>query len=280
MAGWCIAHAEARVTDDVRHQEEQLPAPELPETRSEAALPLHSRGRVLGALTVQSERPGTFDLDAVTALQTMADQVAVALDNARLFVESQRALEAERQAYGEVSREAWTRLIREQPALGYRADQRGIAPLVEAPASEVEEGDSRQIAVPIRFREQMIGILNFHKESGEAEWTAQERTLLEGLAEQMGQALESARLYQDTQRRAARERLVGEITTRMRETLDVEMVVRAATQEMRNILDLTEVELRIHGGQIPPGSTTGAGGDGAHQAGGMAGAGQMHESEG
>jgi GAF domain-containing protein/HAMP domain-containing protein len=256
MAGWCIAHAEARVTDDVRQQEEQLQVPELPETRSEAALPLHSRGRVLGALTVQSERLGAFDLDAITALQTMADQVAVALDNARLFVESERALEAERQAYGEISREAWARLIREQPARGYRADQRGIAPLAEAPAPEVAEGDGRRIAVPIRFREQTIGVLNFRKESGEAEWTAQEQTLLEGLAEQMGQALESARLYQDTQRRAARERMIGEITTRMRETLDVEMVVRAAAQEMRNILDLAEVELRIHGGQLPPGNKT------------------------
>jgi GAF domain-containing protein/HAMP domain-containing protein len=275
MVGWCIAHAEASVTDDVQQQEDRIPMPELPETRSEAALPLHSRGQVLGALTVQDTRPGSFDLDAVTVLQTMADQVAVALDNARLFVESQRALEAERQAYGQISREAWASLVHSQPARGYRADRRGVSPLDDELGQELgqvissaESGEEGTVALPIRVREQVIGALNFRKEAGQAAWTDEEIALVEGMAEQLGQALESARLYQDTQRRAARERMVGEITARMRETLDVETVVRTAAEEMRNVLDLAEVELRIHGGQRPPGSTIGADG------------GEMHEAEG
>jgi GAF domain-containing protein/HAMP domain-containing protein len=291
MVGGCIAHAEARVADDVREQEDRIPMPELPETRSEAALPLHSRGEVLGALTVQDRRPGSFDPDAVTVLQTMADQVAVALDNAQLFVESQRALDAERQAYGQISREAWAGLVHSQPARGYRADRRGVSPLDDGLAQELgqvmssaEPDEEGTVALPIRVREQVIGALNFRKEAGEAAWTDEEIALVEGMAEQLGQALESARLYQDTQRRAARERMVGEITSRMRETLDVETVVRTAAEEMRNVLDLAEVELRIHGGQRPPGSTSGEKGSGMHEAGGSgmheAGGSGMHEAEG
>ena len=61
----------------------RLATAELPQTRSEAAIPLRSRGQVLGALTVQDTQPGAFDRDTIAVLQTMADQVAVALDNAR-----------------------------------------------------------------------------------------------------------------------------------------------------------------------------------------------------
>jgi GAF domain-containing protein len=63
----------------------------------------------------------------------------------------------------------------------------------------------------------------------------------------LGQALESARLYQDTQRRAARERLVGEVTARMRETLDMDAVLQTAVQQMRQALGLHDVTIRLEG---------------------------------
>ena len=75
--------------------------PLVPQTRSEAALPLMARGRVLGALSLQSDRPGAFDPDTVTILQTVADQLAFAVDNVRLLASSQQALEAARRAYAE-----------------------------------------------------------------------------------------------------------------------------------------------------------------------------------
>ena len=65
------------------------------------------------------------------------------------------------------------------------------------------------------------------------------------MAEQLGLALESARLYQETQRRAAREQLVGEIGSRVRETLDLETMLKTTVQEVRQALDLPEVVVRL-----------------------------------
>ena len=69
--------------------------------------------------------------------------------------------------------------------------------------------------------------------------------MLETMTDQLGVALESARLYQDAQRRAARERLVSDVTTRMRETLDVDTVLQTAVREIRQVLGLHDVTIRL-----------------------------------
>ncbi|MCP4515065.1 MAG: HAMP domain-containing protein, partial [Delftia sp.] len=118
MIGWSIANAQPRVAREAEKDAVRQVMAELPDTRSEAAIPLRSRERVLGALTVQHTIPDAFDPDSLAVLQTMADQLAVTLDNARLLAASQAALEAERRAYGELSREAWVQLSRERQTQG------------------------------------------------------------------------------------------------------------------------------------------------------------------
>lgn len=258
MVGWCIENAEARVALDVGEDAIRLRTAELPDTRSEAALPLRSRGQVAGALTVQDDRPGTFVGETLVALQIMADQVAVALDNARLFSESQRAFEAQRRVYGEISKRAWAHLAREQ-SWSYRASDQGVFRLdgrsrlearQEVPAegvvvTESESGATATVPIPVRGYD--IGTLAFRKQDGNEGWSDQEIALLEALAEQLGDALESARLYRDTQRRAEREQLVGELSSHMRQTLDVESVLRTAVQEVREALGVPEVVVRLRG---------------------------------
>jgi len=87
MIGWCIKHGEARIALDVGEDAVRFKNPLLPLTRSEMALPLITRGEVIGAMTIQSQLPATFTHVDITALQTMADQVANAIQNARLFTE-------------------------------------------------------------------------------------------------------------------------------------------------------------------------------------------------
>jgi GAF domain-containing protein len=93
MIGSCIAHQRARIALDVRDEAVRFDNPLLPQTRSEMALPLISRGRVIGAMTIQSAQAEAFSEEDVTALQTMADQVANAIENARLFKEAQQRAE-------------------------------------------------------------------------------------------------------------------------------------------------------------------------------------------
>ncbi len=272
MIGWSIMNVQARVALEAGEDVERLATRELPDTRSEAALPLLSRGRVLGALTVQSDQRGMFDETTVAMLQSMADQVAVALDNARLFAEGQLALETARRAYGELSRQAWLDLLRVNRNLGFHGDKQGVT-RVEGPlTAEVEQAlrtgtsihaqsgvadDALEtklaLAVPVKVHGQVIAVLDTYKPGTEGEWTSDELTLLEMLAEQLGLALESARLYQDTQRRATRERLAGEVTTHIRESLDLNAVLRAAAEQMRQTLDLEKVtvSLRLHEEEKP-----------------------------
>jgi GAF domain-containing protein len=193
---------------------------------------------------VQSDQIDAFDEQTVAVLQTMADQVAVAIDNARLYDESQAALEAERRAYGAQSRVAWAEHLRTRPNLGYYCDGSVVTPIAErakAPGSE----ESPAFSVPVVSRGQVIGTIGVRRPDGVQAWTEAESQLLEALAEQLGQALESARLYQDSVRRATREQLVGEVTARVRETLDMETVLRVAAQELRQSLGLPEVVIRL-----------------------------------
>jgi GAF domain-containing protein len=238
----------------------------LPDTRSEVALPLRSRGQVLGALTVQSDQPSAFDEQTVAVLQIMVDQVAVAVDNAHLFAESEAALEAARRAYGELSWQAWGDMLRTRPGWGYRYARQSVTPaegelwpeMLQAEqtgqivqSSQLTEGgssDGSTLAIPLQVRGQVVGVLGFRKGEDSAVWPASEVALLETLAEQLGQALESARLYQDTQRREVRERTVGRIAGRVRETLDIDMVLQAAVREISAALDVTDVEVRVSGG--------------------------------
>jgi GAF domain-containing protein len=269
MVGWCAANAKARVSQDVGVEAIRTEHALVPETQSEAALPLIARGQVIGALSVQSAEVGTFDPETVAALQTMVDQVAVALDNARLFVDSQRALETARRAYGELTRQAWNELLQTRTDWGYSYAEQGVAPVqgdwqpelhqalqagqpVLSSQGRVEEGDGTAcqatepaLAIPLRVRDDVIGVLGFYKDSPDEEWTDQEASLLQRMADRLGAALESAQLFEETQRRAARDRLLGEVTARIRETLDVETVLKAAAREARQALGLPEVVVRL-----------------------------------
>ncbi|MCC6300775.1 MAG: PAS domain-containing protein [Anaerolineales bacterium] len=87
MVGWSIARRQARIALDVGEDAVHFKNPLLPLTRSEVTLPLISRGEVIGAMTIQSDLPAAFSNADAIALQTMADQIANAIGNARLFSE-------------------------------------------------------------------------------------------------------------------------------------------------------------------------------------------------
>jgi len=244
MIGWCIAHAQGRIAPFAEEDAVRLDTKELPHTRSEAALPLRSRGQILGALTIQDTRPNAFDEDTITVLQTMADQVAVALDNARLFAASQAALEAERRAYGQLSREAWSALLRARPDWGYRYSQKSISSvdgpwrpdMLQAARSgqSIQENDvdNPTLTVPLKVRDQVVGVLSFDKDERGARWTIEETALLETLADQLGLALEAAQLYFDSQRRAQREQLQRQIIEKVRAAPDIDAIARTAAEEL------------------------------------------------
>jgi PAS domain S-box-containing protein len=94
MVGWCIAHRQSRIEEHVSEEAALLKNPILPHTRSKLGLPLISRGQAIGAMTIQSAVPAAFSEEDITTLQTMADQLAHAIENARLFTRQKLAEEA------------------------------------------------------------------------------------------------------------------------------------------------------------------------------------------
>jgi len=265
MIGWCITNNQARISLEALDDPVRLATPDLPETRSEAAIPLRSRGQVLGAMTIQSSKPGAFDKEMVAVFQNMADQVAVALDNARLFAQIQRALETSHQAYSEITHQAWQEKLRAKPLL-LRRDALGLSKRIqsdgELPAkpATLETPGEESITIPIRTRGQTIGYIKAQKrpssvasatgsnaplENTTAEWHTDEVKLLESLIEQMGIALDSARLFEDAQLRAKRERIVGDITSHIRITLDIHTILLTSAREMLNELGLASSEVRL-----------------------------------
>ena len=260
MIGWCVANGEARIALDVGEDAMRLATPDLPDTRSEAALPLRARGQVVGALTVQSDRPAAFDQETIAVFQTMVDQVAVALENARLFAESQAALDAAGRAYGELSREAWADLLQTRPNMGYRSGKRGVITVEESRRPEVlqalqekkvvrgdgaDEGAKVPLAVPIKVRDEVVGVLDTYKAAEDGGWTDEEIALLEVLTDQLGDALEGARLYRDTQRRAAREQLVSYIVNRMRSAVDMDTLMQTTISEVASALGATSAFVQL-----------------------------------
>jgi len=253
MIGWCIANAQARIAQVASADAVRITTPELPETRSEAALPLRSRGQVIGAISIQSERPNAFDQTSLAMLQSMADQLAVAIDNARLFAESQQALEAERRAYAARTQIDWQAWLKSRRELSFRANKEGITPIDRPWHSEMNDAYRQnrairygnKLAIPIRVRGHVIGVIDTHRPAGEIQWTEDDVTLLEGVADQLGVALDSARLYAETQQRAEQERLVGEITGHMRQSLDVEAVLKTALDEIYRALNLENLVIQL-----------------------------------
>jgi GAF domain-containing protein len=179
--------------------------------------------------------------------------VAVALDNARLFAESQVALEAAREAYGQMASQAWQELLRAQPGLGFRRDRQGLAPVGDTWHPEMAEvmrdgttrSEQASVATPIKVRGQVIGVIDAHKPEAAGDWTAEEVEVMETLADQLGVALEGARLFREARRHAAHEQAVRRVTDEMRRGLDIESILQTTVAELGRVLGVPRAYVRL-----------------------------------
>ena len=261
MIGWCLANAQVRIALDVGEEAVRFSNPLLPETRSEMALPLVSRGQAIGAMTIQSAEAAAFFDEDITVLQTMASQLANAIENVRLIERTQAALaelEATHQLY---VREKWAEVLAARAVRHYERTRPDVAPLGDGVLAEVERamvqqevvvqssaGDGAKqaaLVAPINLRGTVIGALGLHETEGERQWTSDEIALIEAVADQMALALENARLFEETQRRAARERLIREITARIRDSVDVESILQTTVREVGKALGTSHGLVRL-----------------------------------
>lgn len=232
--------------------------PDLPETRSEVALPLRARGEIIGILDVQSKDPDAFSDENMTVFQGLADQIALALDNARLYQETRERLAEVQSLYGEFSEEAWRDIIQTHRT-GYRYNAKdGLSKesvWYDEMRSALQSGEIEQtidadtesgvLAVPLHVRGLRLGVLRLRKPPKSGPWTDEEIAVIKVLTEQIGPTLDSARLFEAAQQQAARERLVGQISSQMRAVPIVDAVLETAVREIGESLGLHDVTVKL-----------------------------------
>jgi len=196
-------------------------------------------------MTVQSEVANAFDEADIAVFQTVADELAVAIENARLYNESQAALAAMRRAYGEFTRETWRDFLQQQVDLGYQADAQGVFSLDHMVLDQGDTSSERPYEIPISVRGRVIGALEAFKPEEVADWTEEDIRQLKTLAVQLGIALDSALQFEMTQSRAERERIVSEISTRLAQTMDIETMLRMAVQELGQLPGVVEASVHL-----------------------------------
>ncbi len=222
--------------------------PDLPNTRSEMAVPLTARGKIIGALDVQSTISNAFADEDVSIISLLADQVAIAIDNVRLLEEAQNALAESQSIFTEYVATAWQKKTG-SAVLGYHQTLTGGKVITANMVEEVEQDDnnvedkSNTLAIPIQVREQVIGILNVRANTNGKAWNKDEVNIVQAVVERLGLALDNARLFEETSTRASRERLVSDITTKIRGTNDPQEMVKTAMEELQRALGATRIEI-------------------------------------
>ena len=256
IVGFVTSQGQPRIALDVGMDAIFFNNPDLPDTRSEMALPLRVGGYIIGALDVQSTESNAFTENDVANLSTLADQIAIAIENARLFSESREALKRSEEAFSQYVQQEWSSFAKQIKTVGYKFDGKRTTPLDKKETQKTKEIPKtgnlslekapRDLSIPIRFRGQIIGVLDVKSKKSNRKWTADDIALLEASVERTALALENARLVESSQLRASRERTIGEISTKIGAVTNIESIMQAAVEELgRKIGGATEVTLEL-----------------------------------
>jgi len=231
IIGRAIRTRKAQISLDVGEQAVRFDYPLLPYTRSELTLPLFVGDQILGALNVHSSKEAAFNEQDIETLQNMANQVAISLDNARLFQETRQGLNELRNIQKQYLQEAWIESNLPQ----------GKISLAYGDSSEAE--NITKVEVPITLRDQIIGQLTLE---GDDDLSIDDKNWVQAIATQTALALENARLLEESQSTAMREKFVTEITSKIWASTSIDGVLQTAVRELGQILDATEATIEIN----------------------------------
>ena len=231
MVGTAIATRQARIALDVGAEPVRFENPLLPDTRSEIALPLTITGRIIGVLDVQSIQEAAFSEQDIDTLQGMANSVATALENARLFRETQKSLVDLRVAQKEYVARTWSETTRQSEGYDYTS-----------PEAIISSEELSMIDVPLTLREQIIGQLHLE---GQQDWTPEERSLVEAVATQAALAMENARLLEESRQTALRERVATEIIGKVWSSPNTDLILQTAIKELGRALHADEATVEL-----------------------------------
>ena len=231
MVGTAIREKTARIAQIASEEKQRYENPILSYTRSEIALPLIVGDRVLGALNVQSTKESDFGPQVIETMQNMAGQVAIALENARLFQEAQHNIREMRTIQQQYLLEGWS---------GFTAQKEDE---LEYQVGDEPDEKSKKIEVSISLRDQVLGQIRF--ESTE-DWTPEQESLANAVATQAAIALENARLISESRQIAVYERMLAEINSKIWSSATIDGVLQTAVKELGRRLSASQATIELN----------------------------------
>jgi GAF domain-containing protein len=230
----------------------------LPSARARMIVPLVVGQRTIGALDLQSVNPEAFDDETAPALQALADQIAIAIESARLFEQAQQNLRELDQLSRQAAQRSWhDYLALAEEERGYthgplsEADTRRRAEIVErvrrtgtAVAFGGDPDRPACLVAPVVVRDRIIGVLGVEADSPR-QWSQDDVLLIQSLAERTGLAIENAHLVRQSRLAAQRERLINAITARLQRAPNLRALLESAADELSQALGTSEVYAEI-----------------------------------
>lgn len=229
MVAICIRERAPRIAQNTAEEKQRFENPLLPYTRSEIAMPLIVGDRLLGALDVQSTKSADFGVDVIETMQNMAGQVAVALENARLFQEARQSIAELRSIQKQYLFEGWTSIKSYSEDLEY-----GIG--------EPSDSANQVMASSINLRDQVLGQITLE---GRDEWTPEQQSLVDAVTTQAAIALENARLVAESRQIALRERALTEINSKVWSTPTIDGILQTVVRELGRRLDVSNASIEL-----------------------------------
>jgi GAF domain-containing protein/HAMP domain-containing protein len=242
IVGYVTDTGVPRIALDVGDDSVYFNNPDLPLTHSEMALPIKTGNQIIGALDIQSTEHNAFTQDDIEVLGALADQVSLIIQNTRLLDQTRKLLSESEAIQRQYLKDSWSRLPGEQKLAGYKYTVAGAMPL---DAAELEkEAAKYKVEVPITLRGEVIGALAVHIPTNE-KVSQDQMDLLRAIADRVALSAENARLFDDANRRAEREKIITEITSKIGTSVRTESILKTAAQELNQILNGAEVLIKL-----------------------------------
>jgi GAF domain-containing protein/HAMP domain-containing protein len=241
IVGYVAYRGQARVALDVGDEAVFFNNPDLPDTRSEVSLPLRFGQEIIGVLDIQSLESNAFSEDDVELFSVLADQISVAIQNAQSLNKAQHALQEADLATRQLTGQAWREFVRGVAVKGFYFDGSGSKPLKET----MKISEKGSLKIPVRIHGQEIASLVLEPSDPDGQWSEDEIAMAQAAAERAALALENARLLEDAQRRAAKERAIGEISTKISAQSDIDELLKTAALELNRTLPGTEIAIQF-----------------------------------
>jgi len=257
IVGYVAGTAKPRIALDTGSDAIYFNNPDLPETRSEMALPLiQTGGQIIGVLDIQSTEPNAFNREDIEILITLADQVSMAIANALLYEKTQKNLLESELLYRGDLQTGWKKFTAHQNIAGVRRigmstnlyqdsmELPGAEEVIRSGSAYVNNGKKAQITMPVKLRGEIVGMLNIKTDEA-SRLTEDQLDIITAIVDRAALSIESSRLLAESRMAAEKERAISEISAKISANTEIEMILKTAVQALGSQIGDAQISVEI-----------------------------------